>query len=87
MSMPLKSHAGPEQFVGRGEGDWPPVRASKFVPWTGLADYRKTRSDVPGAMEQLGTSQRTVETLTRELPSADTGSPTPRRSWWPFGRR
>ena len=39
------------------------------------------------AMEQLGASQRTVETLTKALPAADAGTPAQRRRWWPFGRR
>ena len=39
------------------------------------------------AMEQLGASQRTVETLTKALPAAVEGNSAPtRRSWWPFGR-
>ena len=40
------------------------------------------------AMEQLGTSQRTVETLTKALPTAvDGNNISPRRGWWPFGKR
>ena len=40
------------------------------------------------AMEQLSASQRTMETLTRALPAAVEGNNvSPRRSWWPFGRR
>ena len=35
-------------------------------------------------LEQLSTSQRTVETLTKALPAADTGTPGQRRRWWPF---
>ena len=39
------------------------------------------------AVDQLGTSQRTVETLTKALPNADTANKvTPRPFWWPFGR-
>ena len=42
------------------------------------------------AMEQLNTSQRTVEAFTKALPEAASGdlsaSHSPRRSWWPFGR-
>ena len=64
MSMPLKSHAGPEQFVGRGEEDWPPVRASKFVPWTGLADYRRTRSDVAQLITPTSITRRLLSSIT-----------------------
>lgn len=40
------------------------------------------------AMDQLGVSQRTVETLTKALPNADTASKVaPRPIWWPFGKR
>ena len=40
------------------------------------------------AMDQLGASQRTVETLTKALPNSDTASKiVPRRTWWPFGKR
>ena len=60
-----------------------------------LADYhRELLKDsewrYQQAMEQLSTSQRTVETFTKALPEATSGglsaSHSPRRSWWPFGR-
>ena len=57
-----------------------------------LADYhRELLKDsewrYQQAMEQLSTSQRTVDTLSRALPAPEleTGV-VPRRSWWPFGR-
>ena len=58
-----------------------------------LADYhRELLKDsewrYQQAMDQLGTSQRTVETLTKALPNADPVSEVaPRRTWWPFGKR
>ena len=58
-----------------------------------LADYhRELLKDsewrYQQAMDQLGTSQRTVETLTKALPNADTDNKVvPRPFWWPFGRR
>ena len=57
-----------------------------------LADYHRgllkdSEWRYQQAVEQLGTSQRTVETLTRALPSIDQSHhAAPRRSWWPFGR-
>ena len=39
------------------------------------------------AMEQLGASQRTVDTFTKALPTADSGSLSQHRRWWPFGKR
>ena len=57
-----------------------------------LADYHRallkdSEWRYQQAMEQLGTSQRTVETLSKALPAAvDGNTPSPRRSWWPFGR-
>ena len=57
-----------------------------------LADYhrellRDSEWRYQQAMEQLSTSQRTVEGLTRALPGPEpeTGG-VPRRSWWSFGR-
>ena len=57
-----------------------------------LADYhRELLKDsewrYQQAMEQINTSQRTVESLTRALPAPEpeTGV-VPHRSWWPFGR-
>ena len=38
------------------------------------------------AMDQLGNSQRTVDTLTKALPAADPGIASQRRRWWPFGK-
>ena len=38
------------------------------------------------AMDQLGNSQRTVDTLTKALPAADPGIAIQRRRWWPFGK-
>ena len=38
------------------------------------------------AMDQLGNSQRTVDTLTKALPAADPGIESQRRRWWPFGK-
>ena len=58
-----------------------------------LADYhRELLKDsewrYQQAMEQLSASQRTMETLTKSLPAAvDGNNVSPRRSWWPFGRR
>ncbi len=57
-----------------------------------LADYHRdllkdSEWRYQQAMEQLGASQRTVETLTKALPAADAGTPAQRRRWWPFGRR
>ena len=58
-----------------------------------LADYHRdllkdSEWRYQQAMEQLGASQRTVETLTKALPAADQSNHgAPRRSWWPFGRR
>ena len=58
-----------------------------------LADYhRELLKDsewrYQQAMEQLSASQRTMETLTRALPAAvDGNNVSPRRSWWPFGKR
>ena len=38
-------------------------------------------------MEQLKLSQENVATLTKALPAAVDGTtPSPRRSWWPFGK-
>ena len=57
-----------------------------------LADYhRELLKDsewrYQQAMEQLSASQRTMETLTKALPAAVAGNtPSPRRSWWPFGK-
>ena len=57
-----------------------------------LADYHRgllkdSEWRYQQAVEQLGTSQRTMETLTRALPSTDQSHhAAPRRSWWPFGR-
>ena len=57
-----------------------------------LADYHRdllkdSEWRYQQAMEQLSTSQRTVESLTRALPAPEpeTGV-VPRWSWWPFGR-
>ena len=36
------------------------------------------------AMEQLGASHRTVESLTKALPAAQDSDTSHRRSWWPF---
>ena len=58
-----------------------------------LADYhRELLKDsewrYQQAMEQLSASQRTMETLTKSLPAAvDGNNVSPRRIWWPFGRR
>ena len=58
-----------------------------------LADYhrellRDSEWRYQQAMEQLSASQRTMETLTKSLPAAvDGNNVSPRRSWWPFGRR
>ena len=58
-----------------------------------LADYhrellRDSEWRYQQAMEQLSASQRTMETLTRALPAAVHGdNVSPRRSWWPFGKR
>ena len=58
-----------------------------------LADYhrdllRDSEWRYQQAMEQLSASQRTIETLTKSLPAAvDGNNVSPRRSWWPFGRR
>ena len=58
-----------------------------------LADYhrellRDSEWRYQQAMEQLSASQRTMETLTKSLPAAVHGNNvSPRRSWWPFGRR
>ena len=59
----------------------------------GLADYhrellRDSEWRYQQAMDQLGASQRTVDTLSRALPAPEleTGG-VPSRSWWPFGRR
>ena len=57
-----------------------------------LADYHRDQLKdsewrYQQAMEQLGASQRTVDAFTKALPAADTGTPTQRRRWWPFGRR
>ena len=57
-----------------------------------LADYhRELLKDsewrYQQAMEQLSASQRTMENLTKALPAAvDGNTPSPRRSWWPFGK-
>ena len=57
-----------------------------------LADYHREQLKdsewrYQQAMQQLVTSQRTMETLTKALPAADSGRQySPRRSWWPFGR-
>ena len=37
-------------------------------------------------LQQLRLSQENVATLVRALPAADTGTPTQRRRWWPFGK-
>ena len=37
-------------------------------------------------MEQLKVSQENVAILTKALPSADSGTPSQRRRWWPFRR-
>ena len=37
-------------------------------------------------LEQLSSNQRTVESLTRALPPADTGTSPERRRWWRFGK-
>lgn len=58
-----------------------------------LADYHRdllkdSEWRYQQAMDQLGASQRTVETLTKGLPNADSVSKVaPRRAWWPFGKR
>ena len=58
-----------------------------------LADYhrellRDSEWRYQQAMEQLSASQRTMETLTKSLPAAvDGNNVSPRRSWWPFGKR
>ena len=58
-----------------------------------LADYhrellRDSEWRYQQAMEQLSASQRTMETLTKSLPAAvDGNNVSPRRNWWPFGRR
>ena len=58
-----------------------------------LADYHREQLKdsewrYQQAMQQLGTSQRTMETLTKALPAADSGGQySPRRSWWRFGKR
>lgn len=58
-----------------------------------LADYHRglikdSEWRYQQAMEQLGVSQRTVESLTKALPAANGGDHArPRWSWWPFGRR
>lgn len=54
-----------------------------------LADYhRELLKDsewrYQQAMEQLSTSQRTVEAFTKALPATLGEQPVPRRSWWPF---
>ena len=57
-----------------------------------LADYhrellRDSEWRYQQAMEQLSASQRTMETLTKALPATVDGNiPSPRRSWWPFGK-
>ena len=57
-----------------------------------LADYHRDQLKdsewrYQQAMQQLGTSQRTMETLTKALPAAASGEQSaPHRSWWPFGR-
>ena len=57
-----------------------------------LADYHRgllqdSEWRYQQAMEQLSSSQRTMETLTKALPTAvDGNTPSPRRSWWPFGK-
>ena len=58
-----------------------------------LADYHRgllqdSEWRYQQAMEQLSASQRTMEILTKALPAAvDGNTPSPRRSWWPFGKR
>lgn len=58
-----------------------------------LADYHRgllkdSEWRYQQAMDQLGTSQRTVEALTKALPNADTArNVTSRPFWWPFGKR
>ena len=58
-----------------------------------LADYhrellRDSEWRYQQAMEQLSASQRTMETFTKALPAAaDRNNVSPRRGWWPFGRR
>ena len=38
-------------------------------------------------LQQLDTSQRTMELFTRALPAPEgTTNPTAKRNWWPFGK-
>ena len=55
----------------------------------GLADYHREQLKDPEwryqqAMEQLGASQRSMDSLTKALPAADHGSPGQRQRWRPF---
>ena len=57
-----------------------------------LADYhreqlRDSEWRYQQAMEQLGASQRTVDTFTKALPTAGPRLPSHHRRWWPFGKR
>ena len=57
----------------------------------GLADYHREQLKDPEwryqqAMEQLGASQRSMDSLTKALPAADHGSPGQRQRWRPFRR-
>ena len=54
-----------------------------------LADYHREQLKDPEwryqqAMEQLGASQRSMDSLTKALPAADHGSPGQRQRWRPF---
>ena len=56
-----------------------------------LADYHREQLKdsewrYQQAMEQLGASQRTVDTFTKALPTADPRIPSHHRRWWPFGK-
>ena len=58
----------------------------------GLADYHREQLKdsewrYQQAMEQLGASQRTVDTFTKALPTAGPRLPSHHRRWWPFGKR